>query len=56
MRFSNAHRPYKHGHYHQHRQALKYSLSRISIPTWNIYFGGRNVIWSQKMIDTIILG
>ena len=23
MRSSNAHRPYKHGHYHQHRQALE---------------------------------
>lgn len=56
MRSSNVHQPYKHGHYHQHRQALKLSLSRASMPIWTIFFRGKTVLWSQKMIETLILG
>ena len=33
MRSSNAHWRYKHEHYHQHPQALKPSLSRVTTPT-----------------------
>ena len=51
----NQHLRYKQGHYHQHRQALKLSLPQVFTPTLTIYFGGRIILLSQKMIETHIL-
>uniref|UniRef100_A0A0D3AG35 Uncharacterized protein n=1 Tax=Brassica oleracea var. oleracea TaxID=109376 RepID=A0A0D3AG35_BRAOL len=42
-RSSNAHRHYKHGHYHQHRQVLKPSLYQVCMPIWTICFGKNTI-------------